>query len=58
VAGLLPIDPATDDLISDHVADQARRALTSMLAVVETADPEARRREGERLEVDAVVALG
>lgn len=37
VAGQLPIDPATDDLVSEDVADQTRQALANLLGVVEAA---------------------
>lgn len=37
VAGQLPIDPNTDDLVPGDVADHARQALTNLLGVVEAA---------------------
>lgn len=37
VAGQLPIDPATNELISNDVAEQARQALANVVRVVEAA---------------------
>lgn len=41
VAGQLPIDPVTDDLVTGDVADQARQALRNLLGVVEAAGADA-----------------
>lgn len=37
VAGQLPIDPATNELVSDDIGEQVRQALANLLRVVEAA---------------------
>lgn len=41
VAGQLPIDPATNEVVGEDVADQARLALSNLIGVVEAAGGDA-----------------